>query len=239
MDGGTGCKPTGPEVCDGIDNDCNGLIDDGISCGGPLDGGTGCVPKPEVCNGIDDDCDGLIDNGNPGGGMSCGYNNVGACKLGSLVCTSGALLCVGMTGPTQDVCDGIDNDCNGVVDDNGVCNAGLPGDTCANAEQINQSQFQSTLAGYKDDVSSSCAPGQVDHIYQLNIPGGHLSVTLSGTGPLPTAWAVYQGSCGSLTEVFCGPSGGTTQALPAGTYYIAVEGSAPTAGFTVTGNLMP
>ncbi len=33
LDGGTACIPT-PEVCDGEDNDCNDLIDDGIDCGG-------------------------------------------------------------------------------------------------------------------------------------------------------------------------------------------------------------
>ena len=37
------------EVCNGLDDDCNGRTDDGI------------VPTVEVCNRIDDDCDGLTD----------------------------------------------------------------------------------------------------------------------------------------------------------------------------------
>jgi len=72
------CSATGIEVCDGIDNDCNGAVDDGIApvqCGAlgclttvACEGGViaRCVPREptdERCNFIDDDCDGEVDEG--------------------------------------------------------------------------------------------------------------------------------------------------------------------------------
>ncbi len=74
------CNPGTPttEVCNGIDDDCNGMTDEGMQmCGrgaclrtSPLcENGhrATCVPAPaqtEICdNGIDEDCDGLIDDG--------------------------------------------------------------------------------------------------------------------------------------------------------------------------------
>ena len=83
---GTCCKPDGVEVCDGRDNDCNGVIDDGT------------FPE-ESCNGLDDDCDGKIDetfnlitdNANCGRcGKACSASEMcsnGVClKRGEMVC---------------------------------------------------------------------------------------------------------------------------------------------------------
>lgn len=46
--------------------------------------------------------------------------NVGICKAGNQLCGSNGLWgpCVNEVPPTQEVCDGLDNDCNGAIDDN-------------------------------------------------------------------------------------------------------------------------
>lgn len=51
------CTPA-TEVCDGADNNCNGLTDEGNVCGG-----SSCTPSTEVCDGVDNDCDAQMDEG--------------------------------------------------------------------------------------------------------------------------------------------------------------------------------
>ncbi|MBI4508230.1 MAG: SUMF1/EgtB/PvdO family nonheme iron enzyme [Deltaproteobacteria bacterium] len=107
---GTECTATpgspSPEVCNGIDDNCNGLIDDGISC-------IPCTPQPEVCNNRDDDCDGQVDEGiTP---MDCGVD-VGACEYGKTECVAGRLICTGGKGPTAETCNNIDDDCDSIID---------------------------------------------------------------------------------------------------------------------------
>ena len=132
------CVYSGPEICNGQDDDCNGTADDGVlpgvgdACGidhppcvpgttecvgGAIVCGGGAVnPAPEECNNVDDDCDGFTDNGNPGGGVVCG-SDLGECRHGYTLCQDGGLICDGEIAPSRDVCDTLDNDCDGVYDD--------------------------------------------------------------------------------------------------------------------------
>jgi MYXO-CTERM domain-containing protein len=102
------------------------------------------TPQPEVCNGIDDNCNGMTDEGTlPGVGEKCG-NGLGTCSSGTFVCTNGKLVCNATGMPMAEVCNGIDDNCDGVIDNGNfpetgqkcVCNGltqaqiDAPGSTC-------------------------------------------------------------------------------------------------------------
>jgi MYXO-CTERM domain-containing protein len=117
------CTPH-PETCNGQDDDCDGEIDNGVlnACGQ-----CGDVPQ-EVCNGLDDDCDGHIDEDFPEQGMPCGSDE-GECRQGHSVCDRGHLGCQGGVQPQSEICNGLDDNCDGQIDE-GAANAcgycGLP-----------------------------------------------------------------------------------------------------------------
>ena len=171
-----------PEVCfDGLDNDCNGSVDDGCSCepgesapcfrGDPRHRGLGAcrdgemlctgtyefgewgacegdvAAVPEVCDaaGVDEDCDGAPNDGcecvDGDPELECG-TDVGTCEMGIQHCLEGHWTeCAGAVGPEVEICDGLDNDCDGVIDDDlvrtcgsdvGACRPGT--ETCSEGE---------------------------------------------------------------------------------------------------------
>ena len=75
-------------------------------------------PTPETCNGLDDDCNGLVDDRLPT--LRCG---TGACLRAVYSCDEKGQPATCTPGlPQPEVCNGVDDDCNGRVDDQDVCN---------------------------------------------------------------------------------------------------------------------
>ena len=85
-------------------------------------GSATCTPTAELCNGLDDDCDGVIDNGF---NLGSACDGVGQCGAGVLQCKPGdpnTTICStdpngSMSQVMPELCDGLDNNCDGVTDD--------------------------------------------------------------------------------------------------------------------------
>ncbi len=143
------CSPTNAkvypgqtEICDGLDDNCDGKTDEGFAdtdkdgiadCIDPDIDGDGvanaddCSPTNaaifpgavEVCNGVDDNCDGATDPG-------CDDDKDGYCDATlpvdptSVACPNGGGDCddthAAAHPGAKEICDGLDNDCDGVTD---------------------------------------------------------------------------------------------------------------------------
>ncbi len=103
------CAVTNVRVCTGI----------GVSTCDAVAG----MPVAELCDGLDNDCNGTNDNGFNVGASCNGTTGVCAAATGVLQCNglAGTICSVdpggSMPAVTAEICDGLDNNCNGTIDD--------------------------------------------------------------------------------------------------------------------------
>jgi len=145
VDGDPGCEyactVAGTETCNAVDDNCDGVTDEGFACsaGAPAECttacgsvGTGvcgadctlpaadaCTAAAETCNGADDDCDTRCDNG-----FGCCMGATASClsscsAIGQRTC--GADCTWGACESGVETCNGLDDDCDTLPDDDFEC----------------------------------------------------------------------------------------------------------------------
>jgi hypothetical protein len=215
--------PSTDHCTDALDNDCNGVVNDGFG-----KGGQGCVCAP----GAQLDCY----DGPPG------TLGVGMCVGGKKTCAADGKAwgpCLGQIIPDLDSClDSLDNDCNGVVNDG---NHTAPGCACVpgTTKCVNDTKWTCNSVGDWANPKPGCVCSVGEFSCSCN------QVLQCDPGP-PAKWVPKSPSlvCSASAGQKCNAATGTCVAVPTvgstvptGTYYRYAYFTSSNSPLIVTGNV--
>ncbi|MBW2455677.1 MAG: hypothetical protein JRI68_14255, partial [Deltaproteobacteria bacterium] len=248
------CLATGSEVCDNIDNDCNGQTDEGLTpktptevCGvAPAATSPECTtgvtvtctagtwqctfpagvcnptcstPNIEICDSLDNDCDASLNENVSDYGLPCAsddglpYPGHGACR------TTGTL------------CNGIDDDCDTLVDEDKWTNSGDTFFVRPEVIQITSNRWMFAHEGSRPNAGATTAGtgngyhcdynncGSLPNTPQGQPPDETLACSVQGR--LPWFNAEWQTACEAANSCNWGynPNNADCQSLATGSKY--------------------
>ena len=212
QNGSIACLPDNSgiaEICDNLDNNCDGSTDEGNPGGGIMcntgqlgvcaGGNTACIagavscvattaPSAEICDGLDNNCNGGIDDGDPGGGVACNTGQPGACASGATACVNGAVACQQTVQPGVEICDNLDNNCDGNTDEGNpgggaYCNTGLLGTCRDGATDCNSGSIVCTQINMPGIETCDGSDQDCDGVIDNGNPGGGMVCATGQLGP--------------------------------------------------------
>ncbi|HEX6852713.1 MAG TPA: thrombospondin type 3 repeat-containing protein [Candidatus Polarisedimenticolaceae bacterium] len=163
-------------------------------------GGCRHLFEDATCDGIDDDCDALFDEDYASLATVCG---VGACTAtGSTSCVTGSVVdsCVpGSPASDDTICNGIDDDCDGTIDEDGDPDGDGIGscfDNCPGIPNPGQENVDADASGDACDCApadpTNAPPVEVGDTLAVSNAGGTTRLTWVGAS-IPERFNVYRG----------------------------------------------